>query len=411
MSAPLDNIPLFSSIEVDLPAWFAVPTKNYGNPKKPVWFALANPMTTSRNISTRKQEKSIDIKRRVIDAPKLEVNEWDNRNLTIDHFAPKDQARIEKMEQHPNKTFSNYPVLERGRPEELEKNKVYNRHHKHQTKEQKYGRTFLDRVEETLRGKPIEDGDGSVYPSPSSSRTPSRLSSLASSLRSSAPSSSSSSASSDSRGGSRVFGRPIKRKVVIEEDSDSDEGSGSASDEEESKSSKSKSSSRSSKSFTITVPRKKPSVSRGKPPLKRKEPNPAITQKALERANKKRAKEEAMEAKRQAKQEAKEAKDKAKADRPKGKSKGAKPTSSQGDAPLVQQARGRAPKYATKTEAYQAKLEKNREWKERAKAKKAQAKADAEKPSTPEGEGIKLTTTELPVEKKKRGRPKKVIMP
>ena len=410
MSSPL-NIPLFSSIDVELPAWFAVPTKNYGDPKKPVWFALANPMTTSRNISTRKQEKSINIKRRTVDEPSLEVNEWDDRgSLTKEHFAPIDQARIEKMEEHPNATFANYPVLARGRPEKMERNVEYNRHHKSHTREQKYGSSFLTKVAETLKGKPITQGEASAHPSPSSSRTPSRLSSLASSLRSSAPSE-----ATRSSGGDRVFGRPIRRRVVIEEDSESDEGSSSEgssseSDEEGSKSSKSKSSK--SSSFSITPKQKKPSVSRGKPPLKRPEPNPALTQKALEKANKKQAREEAKEAKRKAREEAKEAKDKAKADKPKGKSKGAKPTSSQGDAPIVKQAKGRTPKYATKTEAYEAKLAKNREWKERAKAKKAEA-------NKPEGEGLThkmpdgtvmsgATHTEVVVEKKKRGRPKKV---
>jgi len=410
MSAPL-HIPLFNSIEVDLPAWFAVPTKNFGNPRNPVWFALANPMTTSRNISNRKHEHSINIRRRTISEPHIEKNSWDNHDhpigyytsqLTEEHFAPIDQARIEKMKEHPNTTFSNYPVIARGRPEKMEANITYNRHHKSHTREQKYGQAFLNKVKETLKGKPVANGEALPRPSPASSRTPSRLSSLASSLRSSKPSKaesesesssseedsdsgSSSESDEESEAGKNVF-RPNapRRRVVIEEDSSSSSGS--------SKSSKSKSS--------------RPSVSRGKPPLKRPEVSQNKIKKAMEREAKKKANEEAKEAKKKAREEAKEAKEKEKAEKPKGKSKGAKPTSSQGDAPIVKQARGRAPKYATKAEAYEAKLAKNREWKERAKAKKA----EAEKPPEPttEGEGIKLITTELPVEKKKRGRPKKV---
>jgi len=68
--------------------------------------------------------------------------------------------------------------------------------------------------------------------------------------------------------------------------------------------------------------------------------------------------------------------------KPKGKTKWAKPTSSQGDVPLVQKARGRKPKYATKQEAYLAKLEQNKIGKQ----KKAEAKKS--------GAGITMSVSE-----------------
>lgn len=288
MTTPL-HIPLFNSIKVDLPAWFAVKTKNYGNPKKSVWFALANPMTTARTISTRNHEKSIDIKRKAIDEPTLEVNDWDNRNLTLNHFALADKERIKKMEEHVGEHFSNYPVLPRGRPEKMKQNINYNRIHKKSTKVQKYGQELLDKAKETLKGRPITSHEDEIPPKMS------RLSSLASNF-----------------------------SLSKRDDSDSSSDSGSDSEND------------SDKPFVPVFPKskmkqKKPSVSRGKPPLKRPEPKPAnlkVKRKLIieddipdlpKLDKKEKAKEKAKEKQEKAlekalvKQEAKQKKDEAKA--------------------------------------------------------------------------------------------------
>jgi hypothetical protein len=463
MDRPLD-LPIYNNYTLNLPAWFATATKNYGNAKEPVWFALANPMTTSRNISNRKHEHSIDIARKSIAKPELVKNQWDNsfefygnapktitlpqdfkKDMTLEHFSEIDQVRIKRMQQHPNKNFAVYPVLARGRPEELPKNVIYNRHHGKHSTVQKYGMPYLEKVNATNFGRPIDDGEESAHPSPSSSRTPtarsgtsssgskSRLSSLASSLRSS------------SRGSHGGF------EPANDSEEDSDSGSDSESDDEDERQAERNrqrglfgrnplgSASGSSKSGSSKSGSSRPSVSRGKPPLKRPEPKPkTIAGTTAPKPKPKPPKrvvayhpKEAWERSSSGSSEASEAPapvrrpvnirevltvpdlsrtpttppktKKAKgrnpvelvieetdaeppAPKPKGKTRWAKPTSSQGDEPLVQKARGRKPKYATKEEAYQAKLEQNKIGKQKKAEAKRKAKEDA---GATTGTGIK----------------------
>jgi len=376
MDRPLD-LPIYNNYTLNLPAWFATATKNYGNAKEPVWFALANPMTTSRNISNRKHEHSIDIARKSIAKPELVKNQWDNhfefygnapysvalpqdfkKDMTLEHFSKLDQTRIERMQQHPNKNFANYPVISRGRPEELPKNVEYNRHHGNHSKVQKYGVPYLEKVVATNMGRPIDDGEESAqHPSPSSSRTPtarsgssssgskSRLSSLASSLRSS---------SHGSHGG-------FEPANDSEEDSDSE-----SEDEREAERNRQRglfgrnplgSVSGSSKSGSS-----RPSVSRGKPPLKRPEPKPKTI--AGTTAPKPKKTKPAVEL------VIEETDAEPPAPKPKRKTKTTKPTPSEAGEVITKKARGRTPKYATKAEAYQAKIEQNKIGKQ----KKAEAK-------------------------------------
>ena len=409
MSTPL-HIPVFNKFELDLPAWFAVPNKNFGDPKKPVWWHLANPTTTARNISNRQHEHAIDIRRRVVDTPQIRVNQWDlskdlpedyEDTITLEHFNDLDKARIAKMQQHRGAVFANYPVLARGRPEALEKNVIYNRHHNRHDRVQKYGEPYLRKVAEVSVGKPILAGenyehhfDRADHPSPQSSRTSatsrtlSRLSSLASSLR-----------SGSSRGSQGGF-EPANQSESDSESDDEGEARRQADrnvfrPNASTRSGSSRSgSSRSGSSKSGSSRSGSSSTSRGKPPLRRKAQNPTLTTKALERAEKKRQKEQEKEDKKKAREEAKEARDKEKADKAqapktKGTTRWAKPTSSQGDEPLVQKARGRKPKYATKEEAYQAKLEQNKIGKQKKAEAKRKAKEDAENATG--GTGISLT--------------------
>jgi hypothetical protein len=362
MDRPLD-LPIYNSYTLNLPAWFATATKNYGNPKDPVWFALANPTTTARNISNRKHEHSIDIARKSITKPELVKSEWDNnftfknegiivpkdfkKNMIPSHFSELDQKRIEKMKAHPNENFGNYPVLARGRPEEMPKNVEYNRHHKNHDSLQKYGKEFLDKVKEvevgrliTTRGKkPIwyggEDRERSVLPSPVSSRTgSSRLSSLASSLRSSVPSDSDSDSDSESDDEDEQQAEKDRQRGIFGRNPLGSSSSGS---------------SRSSR----------PSVSRGKPSLKRPEPNPKTIAGTTAPKPKPKKTKPAVELVIEETEP-----------KPKRKTKTTKPTPSEAGEEITKKARGRTPKYATKEEAYLAKLEQNKLGKQ----KKAEAK-------------------------------------
>jgi hypothetical protein len=412
MSAPLD-LPIFGETKINLPAWYAVPYlkevgKDADGRKRYIqMFSLANPMTTSRNLSNRRHNISVNIRRQAgLERPEVD-NSWDDTSashrlrekMTLNRFDKLDQDRIKKMEEHDGEIYTNYPVLSRGRPEVMKKNVEYNRHHKKHNLEQRYGIPFLRKVKETELGRPHTRGEARAVASPVSSRTGSssrsRLSSLASSLRSSSVQSDSDSGSDsesddeEEKEAEKNRQRGLFGRNPLGSDSESDNGS--------SRSSKS-SKSRSSKSS-------KPSVSRGKPPLKRKEPNPAKTTKALERAKameeKKRAKAEAKEAKAKATQEAKEAREKAKAEKPKAKSKAAKPTPSEMGEPITKKARGRTPKYPTKEEAYKAKLESNKLGKQRkAEAlKKAKEEAKEGEASPPKAKkGKKKENVELVIE-------------
>ena len=389
MDTPL-NIPAFNSYELDLPAWFAVPTRNFGDPKKPVWWSLANPTTNTRNLSTRKHQHSIDINRKVIDKPAL--NEWDElpramtQSITLEHFAPIDQARIEKMEEHEGESYANHPALSRGRPEVLPKNVEYMRHHKHHDQVKRYGSSFLEKVKAVQLGKPIVQGEESAHPSPSSSRTPtartpSRLSNLARSLQSFSPANESES-SSDSESESededvREARRQADRSVFGRNPLGSSSSGSSSSGSSKSRSSRSS----------------RPSVSRGKPPLKRPEPKPRkIAGTTAPKPKPKKTKpavelviEEPVVV--ETPSPTVPAPTVPAPPKPKGKTKWAKPTSSQGDVPLVQKARGRKPKYATKQEAYLAKLEQNKIGK--------QKKAEAKKKAQTDGAGITISPSEM----------------
>jgi len=418
MSAPVD-IPIFNSLQLTMPAWFAVPTKNFGNPNQPVWWSLANPLTTARNLANRQHAISIDLVRRGTSKPKIEQNPWDlfhsshhtgykwgtnverdfdPRTMIPEHFDELDQERIKKMKEHPTKTFANYPVIERGRPETLEANIIYNRHHKHHTLEQKYGNRYIDKYKETIIGRPIQDDtDTPDDRSASSSRTPtarSSASSISSKSKSSRPSRLSSLASSIS----------LSKKSSKDSSSEEDSDSGSEGEYDSITSSQERSFARRQGDKNVFRPNasvsskssksSRSSVSRGKPPLKRPEPNPKGKRIIVSRQPKPKPKtpsvSSASSASSKGSSESSSSSGSSRRSEPPappppvvvvpetGKTKWAKPVGAQATAPRVQKARGRKPKYATDEEAYQAKLEQNKLGKQRKAEAKRKAKEDAE---------------------------------
>ena len=418
MSAPVD-IPIFNSLQLTLPAWFAVPTKNFGNPNQPVWWSLANPLTTARNLANRQHAISIDLVRRGTSKPKIEQNPWDlfhysthtagykwganverdfdPRTMIPEHFDELDQERIKKMKEHPTKTFANYPVIERGRPETLEANITYNRHHKHHTLEQKYGNRYIDKYKETIIGRPIEDDmDIPDDRSASSSRTPTARSS-ASSI-----SSKSSKSSRPSRLSSLASSISLSKKSSKDSSSEEDSDSGSEEEYDSTTSSQERSFARRQADRNVFRPNasvsskssksSRSSVSRGKPPLKRPEPKPKrlIVSRQPKPKPKTPSVSSASSASSKGSSESSSSSGSSRRSEPPappppvvvvpetGKTKWAKPVGEQATAPRVQKARGRKPTYATDKEAYQAKLEQNRLGKQRKAEAKRKAKEDAE---------------------------------
>lgn len=436
MSAPVD-IPIFNSLQLTLPAWFAVPTRNFGNPNQPVWWSLANPTTTARNLANRRHALSVDLVRRGTSKPKIEQNQWDYfhtahnasdfpwggnvergfdpRTMIPEHFDELDQERIKKMKEHPTKTFANYPVIERGRPDKMEANIIYNRHHKHHTLEQKYGNSYLNKYKETLVGRPIpdDDEDSPDDRSPSSSRTPTARSS-ASSITSKSKSTSSKS-SRQSRLSSLASSISLSKKSS--EASDSDSGSGSDSDSDSESTSSARREARRQADANVFRPNRsvsskssRSSVSRGKPPLKRPEPKPKrlivsrqpkpkpktpSVSSASSASSKGSSESSLMSAPTISSRSSSSSGSSRRSEPPAppppvvvvpetGKTKWAKPVGAQATAPRVPKARGRKPKYATDEEAYQAKLEQNKLGKQR----RAEAKRLAKEGGATTGTGI-----------------------
>jgi len=207
MNTPL-GIPTFNSYELDLPAWMAVKTSNYGNPRSPIWWRLADPTTTARNVSNRNHTKAIEIHRKGIDRPEIVLNSWDTPpkdvidTITLEHFSEEDQKRIEKMKAHRGQIFSQHPVLARGRPEVLKANVDFNHKHKFKTQEEIYGKLFLQKVKETKEGKVVAN----------SKPTKSKLSHLVSQLSSSNSSDTSSEAPKPNPIITETFNPDLERK-------------------------------------------------------------------------------------------------------------------------------------------------------------------------------------------------------
>lgn len=153
------DLPSFSDYTLNLPAWFWVRTSDYGNAGRRVWFRLASPMSTARNLATRKKDLSVDLERSGISEATLVEDKSSDEKPIFERFSKADQKRIVKyLKANGDDTFTNYPVLQRGRPEKLKKNILFNRSFSG------YDDDFLKKVKETKRGKYISKEGVSSLP-------------------------------------------------------------------------------------------------------------------------------------------------------------------------------------------------------------------------------------------------------
>jgi hypothetical protein len=83
-------LPLIGDIKVELPKYVIVPKRGKIGGYK---YRLANPTTTARNLSTRFQQKSIDIMRKVIEEPNMVITDPKEQPVLKD-FSPADQKKI-----------------------------------------------------------------------------------------------------------------------------------------------------------------------------------------------------------------------------------------------------------------------------------------------------------------------------
>jgi hypothetical protein len=153
------DLPSFSDYTLNLPAWFWVRTSDYGNSGRKIWFRLASPMSTARNLATRKKDLSVDLERSGVAEATLVENKGSDEKPIFERFSKSDQKRIRKyLKANGDDTFTNYPVLQRGRPEKLKKNILFNRSFSG------YDDDFLKKVNETKRGKYISKEGVSSLP-------------------------------------------------------------------------------------------------------------------------------------------------------------------------------------------------------------------------------------------------------
>jgi len=136
------DIPMMSSQTIAIPEFYA--TKNV-NKKGKVSYKLVNPLTHSRNLSTRRGETSIKLVRKPID--NMIIMENSTEHIPLSLFGKKDRDIIDKhfkvVETHKDKEVVDIPLSkpfenkERGRPEKLPRNIMINKERRAELKEQK----------------------------------------------------------------------------------------------------------------------------------------------------------------------------------------------------------------------------------------------------------------------------------
>ena len=105
------NLPEVNSVSMKIPAFFIQETKK--------GWKLVNPLNATRNLSTRKGLKSIDIERAKVDDPSLDIADEGFEPPHISEFSKADQAKIRKYWAG---RFNQRKGKPRGRPVYLEKN-------------------------------------------------------------------------------------------------------------------------------------------------------------------------------------------------------------------------------------------------------------------------------------------------
>jgi DNA adenine methylase len=118
------SIPEFQSVKIELPTYMYKRMPNINGKPPPYRFRLVNPITSARNIASRKKEKSIDIKRKPIGMPFTFYEEADELPKRSE-FSPSDREKIDeyyddvkKNEKKDRDQIDNQPAnnLQRGFP-------------------------------------------------------------------------------------------------------------------------------------------------------------------------------------------------------------------------------------------------------------------------------------------------------
>jgi 5-methylcytosine-specific restriction endonuclease McrA len=109
------SLPEFSSIKLYLPTYMFKRQPDTKNGNKPKYrYKLQIPISSSRNLSSRKKEPSVNIKQKSISKPEFSINQ--NIELpTINQFSPKDREKIKEYYNHV-KEYEQNNIKKKGRP-------------------------------------------------------------------------------------------------------------------------------------------------------------------------------------------------------------------------------------------------------------------------------------------------------
>jgi hypothetical protein len=88
------SLPQFRSVKINLPTYMYKKLPDINGKPPPYKYKLVIPITSSRNLSSRKQETSLDINQKPVSKPNVVIAESEEQP-NIDDFSPADKAKIE----------------------------------------------------------------------------------------------------------------------------------------------------------------------------------------------------------------------------------------------------------------------------------------------------------------------------
>ena len=178
------SLPEFRSVKIDLPTYMFKRLPDINGKPPPYRYRLVVPITSSRNISSRKQETSLNISQKSVANPIVNIDE-PNYQPRIEEFSPADRQKIQdyyyRLEQNENRNPDEidkdaYVIKPRGKP--LPCNDAKPKQPKPPKEKKPIGRPKKPKPEE----KPTEDLFAKLMTKENISKVPSVKSSVKSSV-------------------------------------------------------------------------------------------------------------------------------------------------------------------------------------------------------------------------------------
>jgi len=118
------SLPKFRSVKINLPTYMYKKLPDINGKPPPYKYKLVVPITSSRNLSSRKQETSLDINQKPVSKPNVVIAESEEQP-NINDFSPADKAKIEAYyakvaeneDENPDEIDKDeYEIKPRGKP-------------------------------------------------------------------------------------------------------------------------------------------------------------------------------------------------------------------------------------------------------------------------------------------------------